>query len=244
MNILIIDYGNSNIKIAYYNKNEIIKIFVFESREKKENIYQKIKSLEIDKIYMGATCPELANKLLKFIVEQKNISFYIITNNDFKNCFNYEKFNLQEIAPDILSLAYYVKCNYHTGMGLCFGTAYFSTIILNDNFEGVIIAPSVELGLEKLIDSAELIKSIPSNYESYIGTNTIDCLSAGARHMIEGFTLNISKHVLTNYNIKNIIITGGKSHSLLNLKSTDFNFIHVENAIILGYKIIIDELKL
>ena len=219
--MIIIDAGNTNIVVGFYSKNKLTKIFRLNTK-KKISIAQK----EINKFFKSnkKLIYDLKDRLcilssvvpsLNFIFEkyfQKNkFKFYIINPKKipFRDKINY---NLNQIGSDrIANYAYVYGRKIKNCIIIDFGTATTFDVIKNHQYSGGLIFPGINLSMDTLLKSAELIKTSKiSKSNQIVNNNTSASIQSGFYfgylHAVNGILKQIIKE--NKFNPK-IYITGG-----------------------------------
>ena len=219
--MIIIDAGNTNIVVGFYSKNKLTKIFRLNTK-KKISIAQK----EINKFFKSnkKLIYDLKDRLcilssvvpsLNFIFEkyfQKNkFKFYIINPKKipFRDKINY---NLNQIGSDrIANYAYVYGRKIKNCIIIDFGTATTFDVIKNNQYSGGLIFPGINLSMDTLLKSAELIKTSKiSKSNQIVNNNTSASIQSGFYfgylHAVNGILKQIIKE--NKFNPK-IYITGG-----------------------------------
>ncbi|MDE6476716.1 MAG: type III pantothenate kinase [Mycoplasmoidaceae bacterium] len=239
---LIVDAGNTNIKIGYFKNNKIVKIIRFE-KEKISNIKLPSINERISSIYVGSVIPSFNNKIINKLHATYKVTPKLIKNQMFLEHFDLSKFNINEIGTDILGLAIYIKTVYKKACAISFGTATFSIAVDNKKLHGVMIAPSFSFAFDTLNTSTELTRTnefdAKTNLYSWFdyGFNTPTALAAGANHLAKGFVDSLIEFTSKKYNIKKYCVCGGKTKTLTFLKQKKYTkkIAVLEEPILTGY---------
>lgn len=166
------------------------------------------------------------NKLLSRLSKFYKVKPVILQNEWFLKHLNIGKISINEIGADILALALYIKTNFKSGVGICFGTATFAVSVSNKKVHGVMITPSVYSMLDSLNKSTELTtaKAISKSMYNYFefGDDTPKALASGANHLTKGFIDSIIAYANSKYKIRNICVCGGKARLLSFLNSKEY----------------------
>ncbi|MGL5630630.1 MAG: type III pantothenate kinase [Mycoplasmoidaceae bacterium] len=217
----IIDIGNSLIKIAYVDLNSktIIEKKAFATKkiiEKKKEIIKILKKYPDKEVFISSIAPKALNNLKKVINNDNRI--IIIKNDNFRDICN-PKIDIDEIGIDILASSYKALKVYNKSLVISCGTAIFISLNYNNKLDSVIIMPSIIKSFNNLSSTCELINNVSfNNFSEDFGTNTIESLSAGYFHMIQGTFLSIFEYAYKKYGINDFIICGGNHKYILKLK--------------------------
>lgn len=235
---IIIDVGNTNIKVGVFNNHKIDEKYSFSNQEGEFiNILNIIKNHNADNVFVGSVVPKITESLNRFLNNQK-IKTNLITNQMFSKHFDLKEYNLDEVGSDILAFSLYLKQNYNKAIGICFGTATFSTCVDNNVIHGVSIITGVEATIKALIDNAALIDGFAAAKPCYsFGKNTTDAITSGLFHSTNGLINDLASKAYELYQIDTVVITGG------NIKKFQFEFkvdekiklLQVDEAVLEGY---------
>lgn len=239
---LIIDAGNTNIKIGYFENNKIIKIIRFEKEKISTTKLPLIKE-KIYSIYIGSVIPSFNNKIINKLKTTYKVTPKLINNENFLKHFDLSKFNVNEIGTDILGLAMYIKTVYKKACAISFGTATFSIAVDNKELHGVMIAPSFSSAFDTLNTSTELTRTNKFEAKTNLygwfdyGFNTPTALAAGANHLAKGFVDSLIEFTSKKYNINKYCVCGGKCKTLTFLKQKKYTkkIAVLEEPILTGY---------
>lgn len=237
----IIDFGNTNIKVGIFQNDKCVEVKVFNNTADIESFIEYLKSINLIKIYYGSSNPKKTSNFISKITKFADFKLFYIKMSDFANVLDLSAYKSEPISTDILAIALYIQKKFNIGLGFSMGTAYFSVAVNKSYILGATIAPNVRRSLEPLINTTELLNNVPLHFLKELGNNTIDCISSGARCMAEGYVckqVEYIKNLLPN--IKDVIITGGDMHDVKFIKYNNVNFHFIENAVIFGYKLLIE----
>ena len=242
---LIIDAGNTNIKLGYFDKNKLLDLVIIPKVNLSAQI--KLKKCLVSECYIGTVVPSTNAKLTKIIKNNYKLTPIFLKQKDFCKHFNLNRFNLNEIGIDILGFSLFLQKKYKKILGISFGTATFAVLVDNKNIQGVIIAPSIETSIKQL-NKTELTKTSGfyqnKNLYNYLdfGTNTTNAIASGTNHLTQGLVRNILWYVNEKYHLNKCCITGGKANYLSFLKNFKKNTVYKDNCVLWGYKFLIDDL--
>ncbi|MDR2823345.1 MAG: type III pantothenate kinase [Mycoplasmataceae bacterium] len=237
---LIVDLGNTNIKLGLFKANKLAKVFTFSTNNYRSKELIKfvpsIKHLSIKEAYVGSVVPSLNKKIINEIKKTLNINAVLITPQMFSCIFNLKRFNLNEIGVDILGYACLLKQRFKKAVGFSYGTATFAVAVNNEEIIGVVIAPAIDEGMNHLSKSTEMIsfkKQSNLLIKANFGGNTNAALNAGSYHMANGFLQSAFSYCQKHYKINRACISGGKIKNIALTKNKNIQVI--ENVILLGY---------
>lgn len=253
--LLVIDVGNTNIKLGVYDKDELIqswRLSVKVARTADElgislNSLLKTKGLSfdnIDGIIMSSVQPSL-NYTVEHACEYYMGQKPIMVGPGVKTGINIKYVNPQEVGADriVNSVAAY-KLYGGPCIVVDFGTATtFNLISEKGEFVGGCIAPGIKTSLEALVKNASKLTNVELvKTKTCIGKTTVSNMQAG---IVYGFT-GLVKYLLENLkkdsgydNIK-VIFTGGLSELIVDVdKSIEIHKID-RYLTLKGLKIIYD----
>ncbi|MDR1234545.1 MAG: type III pantothenate kinase [Mycoplasmataceae bacterium] len=240
MNKLIIDVGNTNIKLGNFIDGKLTKTKILPTKLYSfNNLKKKIDGVNYQQVYVGSVVKELDKQILRDIKNITKLQLKMIRAIDFKKEFNLSKFNVNEIGTDILGLATILKKLYKNAVGISFGTATFAVAVKCKRIMGVVIASSIEMGIHQLNTTTSLIKNkllVDTAKASSLefGKDTNSAINSGASHMARGFISSVYDYAKTKYHINQMVLTGGKTiylHDIDKLKHIKL----LDNAVLLGY---------
>jgi pantothenate kinase type III len=235
---LIIDIGNTNIKYGLFKNDILIKTVISSTKQSNKAIIKTIIAKnKIAIVYIGSVVKNIDRHIAKYIHTSFKINVKIIKAEDFSSDFILSSFNKKEIGLDILAFALYIKNKYKSGIGISFGTATFAVAVNRNRIEGVVIAPSILLGIHQLSGTTSLINTkhfSTTKSQLSFGRNTNQSLASGASHMAKGFIASIQEYAIKHYKISKVYISGGKSHYLQFAKKMN-NVTTIDEVVLLGY---------
>lgn len=240
--ILIIDVGNSYVKIGVYKLNndqkiliELIKTKDVLNTNKIKMIFTNLKNNNIKHAIVGSVVLELKEFFNDLIEKNFKLKPYNI-NNKTKYSFSVSQKIRNEIGDDILALGQYCHTLNKNAIGFSFGTAISSVFIKENNLNGVFISSGLGFSLNHLIEKASMLKKVDLKKDSNLvyGTNTIEALEAGINIVRSGVVISAYNNIKKEHNINPIcIISGGEA---ADIGETSFNYIINKEAILLGFK--------
>ena len=189
-NILILDIGNSLIKISLVNINEnkIENTYLFATRnfnKWQSDINNLLQSLNYKEALVGSVVISIKKK--KESLFPKTSKLYFIKNR--VSCFlELDKECVwKNVGVDILGVSYYLVEYSIISIGISFGTAIFSIIGKSKKIMGVSILPSLNKAFQDLKTNIELIKDFETkNIRKDFGFKTNECIESGYYHIIFG----------------------------------------------------------
>lgn len=240
-NILVIDIGNSYIKIGLFKEDDtLINKYLLKtdtpcSLPFLNDLFTKnFFEYQVDCCVIGSVVPKQTKNFIKSINNIFNIRTYQISQKT-KFSFDVSNINREHVGDDILALSEYCCHQGEDAIGVSFGTAAFAVYVENKVLKGAAIAPGIGTSFSKLLKKASMINVDKFNKHSHLlyGTDTNSSLEAGFNIHRTGFVMGFYKSVAKNKNTK-CIISGGEAYNI----NVDFNYTINENAILLGFKYI------
>ena len=225
MNILIGDIGNTNTKICIANKKELKpnKIIILESKKinSRKYIIKKLSKF-LDKKYINkialfsSVVPKYEIILKNFFKKKYNIKLIEIKKKEINKIVRINIKNKKQLGSDRIANAVGVHNKYKNNcIILDFGTATtFDVVTKNGFYNGGVIAPGINLSINSLSKSADLIPKFSiKKQKKIIGKNTLQALRSGFYWgycgLINNIILKIEKETKKKYKI---IFTGGYAH--------------------------------
>ena len=224
--ILCIDVGNTNIKYAVWEGNEIKGSFRVSSRHSRTadeygatlmNLLQSkdINRKDIEGIIMSSVIPSL-NYTISHMCEY----FFGVTPKvvgaGIKTGLNVKADNPKEVGADIIANCVGAFTKYGDGKPMIvidFGTATtFDVLTGNGELIGVVIAPGIKTSLEGLVSNTAQLPMIELEApKSAIPKTTRTAMQAGIIFGFAGLVENIVKKIRNELHLDNIqvIATGG-----------------------------------
>ncbi|WP_339046772.1 type III pantothenate kinase [Spiroplasma endosymbiont of Colias croceus] len=238
--LLLVDIGNTLIKIAMINDSEIIEQWAVIETKSKTAIVQLKKAFKLNKklhfeeAVISCVVPNFLIIIEKLIVFTYNLKPLIV---DFNLLSSLPlKLNLEnrQLASDLIALSYAAYTKYHNAIVVSLGTATTYSVVVNDVLVGVIIGPGFSTSKDALIDNAALLVDFEmQHYQSMLGKNTNHALSIGYGYGFSAMINSIVARIKNETNISlPVILTGG---SVPILKSYfDFSYIYEPQMLFLG----------
>ena len=226
--ILIGDIGNTDTKICIINSNyRIVKRLIFPTKKINNSfLFNKFNFIIKKKIFIKKAlfCSVVPNKFFfikSFFKKKLKIKCAELKNLNLNNIMEI-KVNRKQVGSDRLANSIAVISKNKNFIILDFGTATTFDVVINNTYQGGVIAPGVNLSLKTLSKKASLIPSmILKKTKNIIGKNTIYAVRSGFFWGYTGLIDNIVELIKKETKKKfKIIITGGFSKLFVNsLKS-------------------------
>lgn len=217
-NNLLIDIGNSNIKIALSkNESDIYKKGVYKyDRSKfgtefakilKEYTSEKIKPGTLERTGISVTNPAF-HKILKEKSKNSEILFISNKTSPFVKITYKSKLGNDRVCE--INAAYHLYKKEHILL-VDFGTATTLNMIRKGEFIGGAISPGIQTGLNSLSVSTPLPKSPIKFRKDIIFDNTNDSISNGTTHQTVFYIERAVSELKKKYSKLYVIATGGLS---------------------------------
>ncbi|MBE5743360.1 MAG: type III pantothenate kinase [Clostridiales bacterium] len=220
--ILCIDIGNTNIKYAVFDGNEIKGSFRVSSRHSRTadeygaTLMNLLASKEIDRkdiegIIMSSVIPSL-NYTISHMCEYFFGVTPMIVGAGIKTGINVKADNPKEVGADIIANCVGAFTKYGDGKPMIvidFGTATtFDVLTGQGELIGVVIAPGIKTSLESLVSNTAQLPMIELEApKSAIPKNTQTAMRAGIIFGFAGLVENIVKKIKTELGLDYISVT-------------------------------------
>ena len=218
--ILIGDIGNTDTKICIINSNyKIVKRLLLPTKKVNNSLLVKKFNFIIKKnifIKKSLFCSVVPNKFLfikSFLQKKFKIKCIELKNLNLNKIMKI-KVNRKQIGSDRLANSIAVISKKKNYIILDFGTATTFDVVMDNVYNGGVIAPGVNISLNTLIAKATLIPSMNlQKIKRVIGKNTVNAVRSGFFWGYIGLINNIIELIKkeTKKSFK-IIITGGLSN--------------------------------
>ncbi len=224
--ILCIDIGNTNIKYAVFDGNEIKGSFRVSSRQSRTadeygaTLMNLLQSKDIDRkdiegIIMSSVIPSL-NYTISHMCEYFFGVTPMIVGVGIKTGINVKADNAKEVGADIIANCVGAFTKYGDGKPMIvidFGTATtFDVLSGSGELIGVVIAPGIKTSLESLVSNTAQLPMIELEApKSAIPKNTQTAMRAGIIFGFAGLVENIVKKIRNELGLNyiNVTATGG-----------------------------------
>lgn len=224
--ILCIDIGNTNIKYAVFNGDNLMASYRVSSRHTRTadeygatliNLLASndISRQDIDGIILSSVIPSLNYTIVHMCEYFFNVT-PIIVGAGVKTGINIKTDSPKEVGADIIANCVSAYTKYGDGNAMIvidFGTATtFDVLSGKGELLGVVIAPGIKSSLEGLVSNTAQLPMIELEVpKSAIGKNTKECMQAGIIFGFAGIVENIVKKIKKELKVNDIqvIATGG-----------------------------------
>ena len=212
---LVIDIGNTAVKVYLFKNNEIFKKEVLNEN----NLIHSLKSYPINDI-SNIICSSVTKSYkdqLSEIFEKSN--YYDFSDNNLKLPFknNYETKSLGQDRIGLISSAV-MKFKDQNSLVIDIGTCITYDFIDSKNiYYGGAISPGIRMRYSSFNDYTSNLPLVKfQDINKTIGTNTEESLHIGVNNGIVGEINQYINNLKKSYSEFNVIITGGDSMFLLN----------------------------
>ncbi len=183
--ILLLDIGNTNIKIGIAKDNVIVNKFIISSKVDytSDELYSRINSFvneDIDKVVVSNVKPKLTQTVKIAFETHYNIT-PIFLGVGVKTKLSVVTDNPKEVGADLIAGCVGAVNKYGKDVVVVdLGTATKFTCVENDSLNGVIICPGVEISLASLTKNGALLPDVSiAKPKKVLGTNTVECIQSG-----------------------------------------------------------------
>ena len=224
--ILVMDIGNTNIKIGVFDDKKLVNSWRMQTKLGRTadeygvsliNLLKNgdIKPSEIKGVIFGSVVPSL-NYTIEHMVEYYLKLKPIVAGPGLKTGINIKYENIKELGTDriVNCIAAYNLYGKKTPLIIVdFGTATtFNVLTKNGEFIGGAICPGIKVSLDALVSSSSKLPKIELiTPQSVIGKNTVTNMQSGMIFGFMGMVEYITKKIKEQENFKDalVIATGG-----------------------------------
>lgn len=239
---LLFDIGNTSIKMAIVENDEIIKRYVFSTPllVKSDDFYLRIlplvKDLRFKRVAIASVVPSKTEELRKMVKDHFSIEAFVIKPGIKTGVKIIADYPL-EVGADIIC----ASARYPSALIIDLGTAIKYLFIDNNSLLGVVIGPGLETSLKALTDNTALLPHIEIKApKTILGKNTIHCMQSGITYgmvsQIEGMIHKIEKETRKKVPV---YITGGYAEKIYPLIEREITY--VPNLVLEGLLIILNK---
>lgn len=243
--ILGVDIGNTTIYFGVIQDGEVKRTFRISTEKNKtcDEYVLKLKNLllenleikYLDGVIISSVVPEITLEIEKaiFKITGKEIK---IVKRDVKYSFKVASECLRDLGADLIADSTGAIAKYKLPIMIFdMGTATTCTVINKDGiFMGGMICPGLKTSVNALIGNASQLSNFTlGNPKKAVGTETPECINAGAIYghssMINGLRKKVEEETNEKYTV---IITGGNSDYVIDY--IDKDIIQDKNLIFYG----------
>lgn len=219
--ILVIDIGNSNIDMAYFNNNKLISHYEFETKKYSTSYEyaliiewtlkrEKIKEKEVEGVALSSVVPSLTSSFVDAVKYLFGSPPFLVEPG-IKTGISIETENPKEVGSDLICNAVALMEEYGTcGIAVDFGTATTFSVVEKKKFLGVSIAPGVGTASYALFEKTAKLPQVDIKApDTAIGKNTITAIQAGIVYGFAGLVDGIIERQMKELKYKPIIVSTG-----------------------------------
>lgn len=219
--LALLDVGNTSITYGIYAGGRFLASGNVKNDDipKIDKILSKSGSKVIDEIVLSSVVPQITRKIEKRFRSKKGVTLYI-AGKDLKVPIRHKYKNINKLGVDRSVNIYGALKIYKTPLVVIdFGTAITMDYVSPKGiFEGGLIIPGPEISFQALIKRAALIPKslhLPSESESFLGRDTLNCIKSGVLEGYGALTSGLLAKFREKYG-KNVrfIATGGFARHL------------------------------
>lgn len=236
---LIIDVGNTNIKLAFFQQSKLLKKILYNPKNKNELISLFSNFNELNHILF---CGENRNLKMQInnIIKNKKVNL-IDWKNINKDMLSIEYDKLNDLGFDRLGVsvgAKFLYPNYNNHLIIDIGSCITYDLVLNSNYKGGQISPGINFRLKSL---SSFTNSLPSlqfvKPEKMLGNSTFDSIQSGVFFGVFDEIKSRIDFYKKEIPALNVILTGGDS---LYFKKTIKNVIFDDNLLMKGLNLLLN----
>ena len=236
---LIIDIGNSNIKLGVFQNNKLLEKIRYNVKNKNELVSFFSNFPNINHIFFCGKSYKL-NTQINNIIKDKNVSITHWKNiEDYMINVEYDKLN--DLGFDRIGVsvgAKFLYPNYNNHLIIDIGSCITYDIVLNNNYKGGQISPGINLRLKSLSSFTTSLPDLQfSKPKKILGNSTIESIRSGVFFgVFDEIKSRIEFHKKLTPKL-NVILTGGDA---LHFKKTIKNVIFDDNLLMKGLNLLLD----
>jgi type III pantothenate kinase len=243
--ILLVDVGNTEVKIALSQDEDIIQKYrITTDRNLSADAYYLLIKPFIghhvfEKIAISSVVPAVTKALKELCVKYLSIT-PLIVGPGIKTGVNVKTDYPKEVGADLICAVAGVTGNKPT-LIVDLGTATKYIYTEKNTIKGVIITPGVMISMRALVSNTALLPDFDLEVPAKVlGTNTIACMQSGVTYgvaaQVDGLVKRVEKEVGQSLEV---IMTGGLSEIILPLCETKAT--KDEHLVLRGLKEILDK---
>ncbi|MFY7672639.1 type III pantothenate kinase [Tenacibaculum sp. MEBiC06402] len=210
---LIIDVGNTRVKVAVFEKDNLKELVVFQKGKIISEIKKIVKKFTISEGIISAVATLSEKKLLKLHEILKLIELNHNTNVPFNN--NYTTPNT--LGVDRIALAAYAASNHPNKNVLVIdaGTCITFDFVNKGNYLGGAISPGLKMRYKSLHNYTSKLPLLETQEPfSFIGDNTNNCIHSGVVNGIINEIDGVINQYKSKYQDLTVVLTGGDTNFL------------------------------
>ena len=231
---LLVDIGNTRIKLAVFNNNKLLRVFS-EPMLSKSLVYNLMNMYpKINLVFSLSSNKNV--ELNRNHFDKFNLKFIEFNSNKYASLFSSYEGSLGDdrMALSIGALSIYSQNTLIIDMGTC--VTY--DLVLNGIYKGGQISPGLQSRLESLKQTTSSLPLLNFDIpEDFIGTSTEKCILSGVYYgLLSEIELMIKRY--TSANQLTVVLTGGDSQYF---KKNIKNVIFDDNLLMKGLNCILNE---
>ena len=236
---LIIDIGNTNIKLGVFKDTKLLKKIRYNLQKEDELISLFVNFSTIKKILFCGKNSKLKTQINN-IIKHKDVKLMYWKNLN-KNMINVEYDELNNLGFDRLGVsigAKFLYPNYNNHLIIDIGSCITYDLILNECYKGGQISPGINLRLKSLTTFTTSLPNLQfSEPKKLLGNSTIDSIQSGVFFgILDEINSRIALYKKETPEL-NVILTGGDS---LHFKKTIKNVVFDDNLLMKGLNLLLD----
>lgn len=215
---LLIDVGNTEVKISIAKESKIIKKYrlITDSKLSSDAYYLQMKPFiegyTFDRVAISSVVPAITNALKEISNDYLNIK-PLIVGPGIKTGVNVKTDYPKEVGADLICASAGINTKDKPALIVDLGTATKYIYVENNTIKGVIITPGVMISMRALVQNTALLPQIDLEVPpKVLGTNTIACMQSGVTYgvaaQVDGLVKRIRQEVKTDFDV---VMTGGLS---------------------------------
>ena len=224
--ILLVDVGNTEVKIAFSQNHEIIQKYriATDRNLSADAYYVLIKPFigqhTIEKVAISSVVPPVTKALKELSIKYFNIT-PLVVGPGIKTGVNVRTDYPKEVGADLICAVAGISGD-QPALIVDLGTATKYIYTEKNTIKGVIITPGVMISMRALVSNTALLPEFDLEVpQKVLGTNTIACMQSGVTYgvaaQVDGLVSRVEKEVGKKLAV---IMTGGLSEVILPLCET------------------------
>jgi type III pantothenate kinase len=224
--ILLVDVGNTEVKIAFSQNHEIIQKYriATDRNLSADAYYVLIKPFigqhTIEKVAISSVVPPVTKALKELSIKYFNIT-PLVVGPGIKTGVNVKTDYPKEVGADLICAVAGISGD-QPALIVDLGTATKYIYTEKNTIKGVIITPGVMISMRALVSNTALLPEFDLEVpQKVLGTNTIACMQSGVTYgvaaQVDGLVSRVEKEVGKKLAV---IMTGGLSEVILPLCET------------------------
>ncbi len=221
MSSIVIDIGNTSVKIYKLSEGKVVKSGIYEKNFEK---WMKEKNSP-DEVIIVSVVPDMTADISKKVKKITKKTPFIVKHAHYKDLKS-RYLDITELGTDRLcNIAYAVKNFKKNAVVIDFGSAVtFEVINGNGEFEGGMILPGIKLQYKALTQNTALLPDLDAEVtDLFIGRSTTECIRSGVQNGIAGICNDFVREFAERLSSRvHIIFSGGDAELMAKLVDFDF----------------------